>query len=186
MEQRDLVERARRGDGEAFAQLVAPLLGPMLDLARVVSGSAPDAEDIVQESLTRALRALPRFDAERPFRPWFAAIVANQSRNWRRAGGRRSRLSARVAALAHPAPVPVDDAALGHDEGTLVVALVQGMEPRDREVLGLRYLVGLSERETADALGCSPGTVKSRTARALQRVREELRAREKLHDGGGR
>ncbi len=174
MEQRELVGRARRGDGEAFAALVQPHLADMLRLARLIGGSANDAEDIVQESLTRVLRSLRRFDPDRPFRPWLATIVANQARNWQRSGIRRQRLTARIANLAELGPRPTDDVAIAHNEGASLVQFVTELERADREVLGLRFLLGLSERETAEALNFSLGTVKSRTSRALGRLRSNL------------
>lgn len=174
MEQRELVERARRGDGDAFAALVQPHLGDMIRLARLIGGSANDAEDIVQESLTRVLRSLRSFDADRPFRPWLATVVANQARNVHRSGVRRRRLTARIARLAELGPRATDDAAIANNEGASLVRLVTELETTDREVLGLRFLLGLSERETAEAMHCSLGTVKSRTSRALGRLRANL------------
>lgn len=174
MEQRELVERARRGDGNSFAALVEPHLGDMLRLARVIGGSANDAEDIVQESLTRVLRSLRRFDPDRPFRPWLATVVANQARNWQRSGMRRQRLTARIAGLAELGPRSTEDEAIANEDRASMLRLVSQLDAVDREVLGLRFLLGLSERETADAMRCSLGTVKSRTSRALARLRANL------------
>jgi RNA polymerase sigma factor (sigma-70 family) len=174
MEQRQLVGLARRGDGAAFAALVAPDLPAMVRLAAVVSGSTADAEDIVQEALTRALDALTRFDVDRPFRPWFATIVSNQARNWRRSGTRRRRLTLRVANLAPPAPQATDDAAVARVGADATFAALRSMEELDRTVLALRHLTGLSEADTAAALGIAVGTVKSRNARALTRLRTIL------------
>lgn len=174
MEQRELVERARRGDGDSFAALVQPHLTDMLRLAQLVGGARADAEDIVQESLTRVLRSLGRFDPDRPFRPWFATVVTNQARNWHRSGLRRQRLTRKVAGLADVGPPLTDDQALANVDGSSLVEAVATLEQIDREVLGLRFLLGMSERETADALHCSTGTVKSRTSRALARLRTKM------------
>ncbi len=76
MDQPELIARARRGDGVAFGALVEGDLAAMVRLAAVVSGNPADAEDIVQESLTKVLQSLRRFDESRPFRPWFATIVS--------------------------------------------------------------------------------------------------------------
>ncbi len=174
MEQRELVERARRGDGDAFAALVGPHVTDMLRLARLVSGAHADAEDIVQEALTRVLRSLNRFDADRPFRPWFATIVSNQARNWNRSAGRRKRLTLRIAGLAQVGPVATDEQVEAREQESSILRSVSLLDPIDREVLGLRFLLGLSERETAETLQCSLGTVKSRTSRALDRLRKKI------------
>jgi RNA polymerase sigma factor (sigma-70 family) len=174
MEQRELVAQARRGNGDSFAALVLPHLVSMLHLAYVVSGSRADAEDIVQESLTKVLRSLGRFDVDRPFRPWFAVIVANQARNWNRSGKRRERLTTRVAALAEVAPASPDDIVVASDERDMILQHVAALESIDREVLAARFLLELSEKEAAAMLSCSIGTVKSRTSRALTRLREQM------------
>jgi RNA polymerase sigma-70 factor, ECF subfamily len=132
-------------------------------LAYVITGSAADAEDATQDALLKAWRALGRFRAGEPFRPWLLRIVANEARNRRRSVGRRLRLALR-AAEERGAPEDVDTRALLEAIAEL---------PHDAQVvLACRYLLGLSEQETAAALDVPPGTVKSRTARALERLRE--------------
>ena len=144
-------------------------------LAGIVAGNANDAEDIVQESLTRVLRSLRTFDDARPFRPWFAAIVANQARNAKRSTWRRSRLtqriSAHVAASSDTAVSIVEEHALALDAREALLAALVTLEPHDREVLALRFISDLTENETATVLGVPLGTVKSRTSRALSRLR---------------
>jgi RNA polymerase sigma-70 factor, ECF subfamily len=174
MDSSELIARARRGDGVAFGALVEPDLPAMVRLAAVVSGNAADAEDIVQEALTKVLQSLRRFDESRPFRPWFATIVANCARNWKRSRGRRLRLVERIALQTRLPERLVEEIVLEADEGSRVVASLQALDRHDREVLALRFLVGLSERESADALGIATGTVKSRTSRALSRLRVQL------------
>jgi RNA polymerase sigma factor (sigma-70 family) len=178
MDQPELIARARRGDGVAFGALVETDLPAMVRLAAVVSGNASDAEDIVQEALTKVLQSLRRFDESRPFRPWFATIVANQARNWKRSRGRRLRLVERIALQAHLPERFVEEIVLDAEEGSRVVAALQTLDRHDREVLALRFLVGLSERESADALGIALGTVKSRSSRALGRLRAQLETSE--------
>ena len=73
-------------------------------VACLAGGSAADAEEAAQEGFVKAWRALPRFRAGAPFRPWLLAIVANEARNRRRAAGRRAGLVLRAAAEAEHAP----------------------------------------------------------------------------------
>lgn len=156
--------RAQHGDGDAFASLVAPHREVSFRLAFVITGSAAEAEDAAQDALVKAWRALGRFRAGEPFRPWLLRIVANEARNRRRSAGRRLRLSLRAA---EPVRTPTD----GPDRRALLDA-VHELPDDAQAVVVCRYLLGLSEQETAAALDVPPGTVKSRTSRALDRLRE--------------
>jgi RNA polymerase sigma-70 factor, ECF subfamily len=173
-----LVERARRGDPAAYEALVRAHQDIAFRTACLFAGSAADAEEAAQEGFVKAWRALPRFRAGAPFRPWLLAIVANESRNRRRAAGRRAGLAARAAAepaSGDAAPSPEALLLSGGARRELLAALA-ALEERDRAVIACRYLLDLSERETADVLRCRPGTVKSRLSRALARLRAEVEA----------
>lgn len=139
--------------------------------AYLVTGSAADAEDASQEGFVKAWQALPRFRAGAPFRPWLLAIVTNEARNRRRRAGRQAALALR--ALDPPAAAPDEQAELRIEHERLL-AMVGGLSDDDRLVIGYRYFLDLSEEETAEALGIPRGTVKSRTARALGRLREQM------------
>ena len=134
-----------------------------------------DAEDAVQEAFVKAYAALGRFRAGAPFRPWLLRIVANEARNRRRSAGRRTGLAQRAADVAGPPvePSPEHDY-LAAEERTALFAAINTLRDEDREVIGARFLLELSEAETAEALGIPRGTVKSRTSRALRRLREAL------------
>lgn len=144
--------------------------------AYLLTGSAADAEDAVQVGFVKAWAALPRFRAGAAFKPWLLRIVANEAHNRRRSERRRVELRLRATA-AHPpgdaAPSP-EGAALGRDEREHLLRAVERLDERDRDVLTCRYFLELSEEETATALGVRRGTVKSRTARALARLRAEV------------
>jgi RNA polymerase sigma-70 factor, ECF subfamily len=171
-----LVERARRGDSAAYEALVRAHQDIAFRTACLFAGSAADAEDAAQEAFVKAWRALPRFRAGAPFRPWLLAIVGNEARNRRRAAGRRAGLAARAArerTSGDAAPSP-EAALLSGGERRELLAALEALDDRDRAVIACRYLLDLSERETAEALGCRPGTVKSRLSRALERMRAEL------------
>ena len=122
----------------------------------------------------KAHAALGRFRPEAPFRPWLLQIVANEARNRRRSTGRRAHLALRAATeqpSGDAAPSP-EAAFLSAEQREGLLAAVNELPEDQRTVISLRYLVGLSEHETAEALGLPAGTVKSRTARALERLRE--------------
>ena len=139
--------------------------------------SAAEAEDAAQEGFVKAWTALGRFRSGAPFRPWLLRIVANEARNRRRSAGRRAELALRAAAAQPPgdaAPSP-EGAALERERREELLARVNRMDERDREVIVCRYFLELSEQETAEVLAARLGTVKSRTARALARLSEEER-----------
>jgi RNA polymerase sigma factor (sigma-70 family) len=135
-----------------------------------------DADDAVQEAFLKAYAALPRFRDGAPVRPWLLRIVANEARNRRRSAGRRTGLALRAADAAgadRVAPSP-EDAVLADEVRTGLLAALATLRDEDREVIGARYILDFSETETADALDIRRGTVKSRTSRALVRLREAL------------
>ena len=145
--------------------------------AGLITQDAAEAEEAAQDAFLKAWRALPRFRAGAPLRPWLLAIVANEARNRRRSAGRRAALALRAAGEERPtreaAPSPEEALLAGERRAALLGALGRLRED-DRLVIGCRYLLELSEAETAAALGVRAGTVKSRTSRALARLRGEV------------
>lgn len=144
--------------------------------AYVITGSAADAEEAAADGFVKAFRALGRFRPGAPFRPWLLAIVANEARNRRRSAGRREQLALRAAAEVRPgdaSPSP-EAALLGAERRARLLEAVNALSEEHRLVLACRYVLELSEEETAAALDVRPGTVKSRLARALARLREEI------------
>jgi RNA polymerase sigma-70 factor (ECF subfamily) len=164
------------GDTHAYEDLVRMHQQIAMRTAWLVTRNAAEAEDAVQEAFVKAYRALRRFREGAAFRPWLLAIVTNEARNRRRSVARADRLTLRVAEVrpsGDAAPSP-EAAALLDEERTLLVNALNAMREEDRLVVGYRYLLGLSEAETAEALGVPKGTVKSRLARSLGRLREAL------------
>jgi RNA polymerase sigma-70 factor (ECF subfamily) len=135
-----------------------------------------DAADAVQDAFVKAYDALPRFRAGAPIRPWLLRIVANEARNRRRSADRRAGLALRTALVTprdESAPSPESAVVAEETRGQLLVALHR-LRDEEREVIGARYFLGLSEAETAQSLAIPAGTVKSRTARALGHLRVAL------------
>jgi RNA polymerase sigma factor (sigma-70 family) len=174
----ELIARARRGDHASFALLVAAHQDVAFRAAYLVTGGAAEAEDAAQEGFVKAFRALGRFRDGAPFRPWLLTIVTNEARNRRRADGRRASLVLRVgddqAVSAATAADSAEDEALARAERDDLLRAVERLRPADREIVSYRFLLGLDEAETAQAIGCPRGTVKSRLSRALERLRAEL------------
>jgi RNA polymerase sigma factor (sigma-70 family) len=163
----ELIALARAGDVDAYGELVRRYQSIARRVARLVAGS--DADDVAQEAFVRAYNALPRFRDGAAFRPWLLRIVANVGHNTTRTRARQSRLALRAPTT--PADALPDDDALARDDRRRLYDALRTLPENDRLVLAYRYLEQLSEAETADALDCRVGTVKSRTSRALQRLR---------------
>ncbi|HET6945651.1 MAG TPA: RNA polymerase sigma factor [Gaiellaceae bacterium] len=175
--ERELALRAQGGDARAYEELVRPHQEIAFRVAYVITRNAADAEDATQEGLVKAWRALKRFRAGEPMRPWLLRIVANEARNRRRSTRRREQLVLRAAeSSGEAAPSPEDAALRAAERARLLAALDRLPEPA-REVLTCRFLLDLSEEETAAALDVRRGTVKSRTARALDRLKESYEPR---------
>jgi len=148
--------------GADFDAFVASRYASLVRAAYVLTADRGRAEDLVQAALLRAYPVWRRRPPDSPDAYVRTIMVRLAVREWKRAG-RRDVLVAEPPEAATPsADVPLS--VVLHDALTTL--------PRDaRAVLVLRYLYGLSEEETADALGCARGTVKSRSSRALAALR---------------
>jgi RNA polymerase sigma-70 factor (sigma-E family) len=138
----------------------------LVRLCGLLAGGPEEAEDIVQDAFVRAANHIERLDA-REVGPYLRATVLNLWRNRaRRLKLERSKGYATVS-------VPVET--VPREDRTLLWSLVLTLPPRQRACLVLRYYEDLKEREVARLLGCTVGTVKSQTSRAIARLRRELR-----------
>ena len=170
-----LAERARNGDVAAYERLVREYESLAFRAAFVITGDAAEAEDAAQDAFVKAYRSLKRFRPGAPFRPWLMTIVANEARNRRKAAGRRASLALRAAdEMARENPISPEASVVAEERRSELIRELEGLREEDRVVISCRYFLGLSEAETAAALGCAKGTVKSRTSRALGRLRERM------------
>ena len=143
--------------------------------AFTITGDAAEAEDAAQEAFVKVYRTLNRFRSGAPFRPWLLTVVANEARNRRRAAGRRVGLALRAAEGVPQGGAPLPETTVVAEERRAeLLSAVEGLREEDREVISLRYFLELTEAETAAALNCPRGTVKSRLSRAIGRLREKM------------
>jgi RNA polymerase sigma factor (sigma-70 family) len=170
----DLVTRARAGDNASFGALVGRYQQAALRLAAAISGSVDDAADIAQEAFVKAHRSLPKLTDPTMVRSWVLRIVANEAKNHLRGRDRSRRRDDRYGSWVIAAVPDPEASALSSDDARNLSLALGRIAARDRQVLAYRYFAGLSEVETAVAVGVPVGTVKSRTARALTRLRTEL------------
>jgi RNA polymerase sigma-70 factor (ECF subfamily) len=173
----ELVVRARRGDREAFSELVARYQRPLTGRALSSTRRIEDADDAVQETFLRAWKALPRFREDACFGPWLFRILDNHLAD---RGRRRGREVPGAELLAETVPdgAPLADERLLSDElATAVHGAVEQLPPgRQRQVFQLRYEEGLPVNEIAQRLGLHSGTVKVHLFRGVRELRRLLGA----------
>lgn len=171
-----LVERARRGDAKAYEALVFRYWEAAFRTAVVITGDTEEAEDAAQEAFIKAHRALDTFREGSSFGPWLLSIVANDAKNRRRAFGRRKALALRASEDIRPEDPSDSPSAslLTTEKHETLLEAINTLREKDRLVITCRYLLELSEEETAAALGCAKGTVKSRLSRAMKRLRKRM------------
>jgi RNA polymerase sigma-70 factor (ECF subfamily) len=152
-----LVERARAGDSSAFDSLVRAYMQHAYRMAYRVVGHREDAEDLVQESFLAAYQYLESFDATRPFGPWLTRIVMNRGANLRRARARRQ---------TEPETDAVSTAPSALDESTraevreILTAAMATLNERQRLIVTLFDVDGLTSTEIGEQLELAPGTVR--------------------------
>ncbi len=183
--ERDLLARAKQGDEAAVAALVRRHQTAVFNVAYRFLGNRQDAEDAAQEAFVKALRALDRFDLERPFAPWIKRIAANHCLN--RLAAARIRPSvpesdlaapgAEAASLdkwAHHSPTPEQTLLAREQAGYIRAAIIQ-LPPRYRAVIELRHFQQLSYDEIAAAMERPLSSVKSDLFRARKILAEKLK-----------
>ncbi|MEP0841964.1 MAG: RNA polymerase sigma factor [Phycisphaerae bacterium] len=154
-----------------YWRLLEPWLARAAGYARSILRDRHAAEDAVQQAALRGFERFADFDAARPFKGWWFAILRNCCLD----ALRRSRVRAAIPLDGHEPAAPVGPAPEWE-------ALADGMErlsPEHREILRLRYFGELSYRELAEALAIPPGTVMSRLHLARHSLAEQLRKEER-------
>jgi len=165
---------ARRGLYEVmdnFDEFVAGNLELLLKTAYLITWDASEAEDLVQECLFKVARRWPRVRRMAQPRAYARRILVNLALDDARGRARRrSELDWTAAVIDGPAR----DLLVGLETRAELLDALARLTPRRRAVLVLRYFNDLTEAQTAEVLGCSPGTVKSNASRGLARLREAL------------
>jgi RNA polymerase sigma-70 factor (TIGR02960 family) len=191
-----LLARARRGDGDAFAELTGPFRRELQVHCYRILGSAADAEDLLQETMMAAWRGLDRFQERSSLRTWLHAIATNKCLNHLRSS-RGGPLPATEVPLPAPTrsgeplwlePYPdellgdLPDAAPGPEAryearesvSLAFVTALQHLPPRQRTALVLRDVLGFRSAETADMLGCTVDAANNLLKRARATIAGHL------------
>ncbi len=174
-----LVQRAKAGDQEAFAQLMEQYQRPIYNLTLRMCGRPEDAEELTQTAFFHAWRGLPDFAEEASFFTWLYRLATNASIDFLRREARR--FSLRNTLPLHgedgsPMDLPdtrqlPESSALEADRRAVLDAGFAALKEEQRDILLMRELEGLSYQEIADLLSLELGTVKSRIARARLALR---------------
>jgi RNA polymerase sigma-70 factor (ECF subfamily) len=164
----ELVQQAQAGDADAFAVLVEGHWERLVRFARSIVGDV-EAEDAAQEGLVAAWRALSSLAEPVAFSAWVTRIV-----------GRRCLRRARRSARGLPLELVPEPAADADPSGDIDVAtILRRLAPRQRAVLHLTVIDGMSDGEIGAALGISPASVRAHRRRARESVARMLRKRER-------
>lgn len=172
-----LVARARKGDHEAFREIVERYEGLVAATVIGMLGKGAEAEDVGQSVFVTFYEKLHQYRGEGGLAPYLTRIAVNLSLNAldRRKRQRRRFLSRDAAE--HPLPEPPVEAERdihGRERARLVRRAIDALPPKHRAVVVLRMIDGYSTKETAAMLGVPLGTVLSRLSRAQRRLRELL------------
>ncbi len=174
MDQRDLVDRAKRGDHDAFAVLVGAAIARLDAAARLILRDPELARDAVQEGFLRAWRNLPGLRDPDRFDAWLHRLVIHSCIDVTR---RRRRRPIEVELTPIHGPATGDIASAVADRELLDLAL-RRLDPEWRAVVVLHYFLGMPLPDVAAALGIPLGTAKSRLHRSLSAMRIAIRTDE--------
>lgn len=184
MEGRDVadVERARAGDAEAFRALVERHSQALFRLAYRMTGSEPDAEDVVQEAFFKAYRRLDQFELRANFGSWLYRIAANCAFDVLRARARREEQplvrqdpEGGLDALDPATPEPAADRlVLSAEVRRRLDAAMARLSALERSAFVLRHFEEMSIREIGTVLGLDASAAKHSVFRAVRKLREAL------------
>lgn len=188
MEEQYLLERAKKGDYNAFMQLIEPHEKRLYNLALRITGSREDAEDVLQDTLLSALEHLHDFRGDAAFGTWLYRIAMHNAFRIlrKRRGGESISFEELVAerteedeeTIPHPEFVAEwrdpAEVAEQNELRRILEGAIQQLPESYRAVFMLRDVEGLSTKEVAEILGISEGNVKVRLLRARLKLREIL------------
>jgi RNA polymerase sigma factor (sigma-70 family) len=172
VDQRGLVERARGGDHDAFAELARAAVVRLDQAARLILRDPELARDAVQEGLIRAWRDLPKLRDPDRFDAWLHRLTVNSCLDQTR-HRRRRLIEVELTPIHSPS---TSDTTRAHADRDEVDRVLRQLDERGRAIVVLHYYVGMPLTEVAVTLAIPVGTVKSRLHRALTEMRVAIDA----------
>jgi len=172
VDQRRLVEQARQGDHDAFAELARAAVVRLDRAARLILRDPELARDAVQEGLIRAWRDLPGLRDPDRFDAWLHRLIVNSCIDQTRRRRRRP-IEVELMPIHAPAMADMTGALADREE---VDGVLRRLDERGRAIVVLHYFLGMPLTEVATTLGIPVGTVKSRLHRALGEMRSAVAA----------
>ncbi len=173
--ERILIQRARRHDEDAFAELVEIYTPSLYRVIRRMVADEQEAEAVIQETFWRIWRSLARYQEDQPFFPYAATIATNLVRDaWRK--DRRllpNDIEDESAALPAEGPTPERQVEEKERLETLAAATAE-LPPHYRAVIALRYDAGMSYANIAQALDLPVNTVRTHLRRAKEALRKKM------------
>ena len=159
-----------RRDAAMFSELVEHRSHALLRTAYLMVGDRQLAEDLLQEALIKAYMAWPRLREHDRFEAYVRRTIVTTSISWRRRRSFHERPSDALPERSSTDPVD------GLGTHQVLLAHLRTLPPRQRAAIVLRFYDDLSVADTADVMGCSPGTVKSHVSIGLAKLRERMGA----------
>jgi len=175
----DAVRQARDGDRRALNSVLESVREPVLRYCRARIGAAErhlfSADDVAQEVLMAVMTALPRYeDQGRPFMAFVYGIASHKVADAMRTVARSKSDPVETVPESMDFSSGPEQQALDSDASRRMRALLEVLPEKQREILVLRLVVGLSAEETADMVGSSPGAVRVAQHRALAKLKKTI------------
>lgn len=173
-DQENIIARARRGDADAFEQLVVAYRDQVFRLALRMCGNEADADEVAQEAFLSAWKALPNFRGDSQFSTWLYQLTSHAAIDLMRREKRQIAAEDITEVSApDPTPGPQQQAERSETQQAVRDAMAQ-LSPEYRQIVVLRFLQELSYEEIGTVLKLPPGTVKSRLNRAKAQLKDIL------------
>ena len=173
-DQENIIARARRGDADAFEQLVVAYRDQVFRLALRMCGNEADADEVAQEAFLSAWKALPNFRGDSRFSTWLYQLTSHAAIDLMRRE-KRQITAEDITEVSAPDPGPSPQQQAERSETRQAVRDAMGqLSPEYRQIVVLRFLQELSYEEIGAVLKLPPGTVKSRLNRAKSQLKDIL------------